>query len=194
VSFESKKNISREDNQTIVRKPPEEKTLLFLPTPHLKEEKATKLQQNDFVTQCKRFCIVLKSPKISRLITEKPLLEKRFKNFWSTGKPYVVALCCLVLLASIGLVAYTLNQNLQQKQILEQKRAQIEKEILYWQGITKKYKGYRDGYFKLAILEYQLGNMQVSQQYLHEVQLLDPNFKEAEELERILTSGNTTKL
>ena len=59
---------------------------------------------------------------------------------------------------------------------------------MYWQGIVSKYKDYRDGYFQLAVLEYQLGNIQKAKLHLDEVLKLDPNFEKGRELGKVLSS------
>jgi|SRR5579859_6674970 len=111
------------------------------------------------------------SPNISRFITEK----------W-----FLLSLLSGVLLGSIIILSVIIHTRGEEKQILEQKRAIIQKEIIFWQENTRKYPGYRDAYFQLALLEYQLGNSQFSQDYLNKVISLDPNFDKARQLEKIL--------
>ncbi|MCL5970930.1 MAG: tetratricopeptide repeat protein [Patescibacteria group bacterium] len=49
-----------------------------------------------------------------------------------------------------------------------------------------RYKDYRDGYFRLAILEYQLNDNAKAQEYLDKVMKLDPNFEEGRKFEQFL--------
>lgn len=113
-------------------------------------------------------------PRISRVITEK----------W-----FLIGLVCGILLVGIVIVAGNIQENIKERKSLEQKRETIKKEITYWQENARKYPGYRDAYFQLALLEYQLGDAQSSQSYLNKVESLDPNFQEAYKLEKIL-KGN----
>lgn len=114
-----------------------------------------------------------KFPKIYRVITE---------TWLQAG------ILSIVLLVIIGLMLRGLYQHMHQKQALEQKRAVIQKEIAYWQEIIRKYQDYRDGYFKLALLEYQLGNTQAVELYVEKAKTLDPNFAEADKLGSMLSS------
>lgn len=113
-------------------------------------------------------------PRISRVITEK----------W-----FLIGLVCGILLVGIFIVASNIQANIQEKKDLEQKRETIKQQITYWQENARKYPGYRDAYFQLALLEYQLGDAQSSQNYLNKVESIDPNFQEAQKLEKVL-KGN----
>lgn len=110
-------------------------------------------------------------PSISRIITDK----------W-----FLFGLVCGVLIIGIVILLHTIYANLQEKQDLQRQRQKIQQQISYWQKQVQSYQGYRDGYFQLAVLEYQLGNVQASQTYLNKVDSLDPNFDEAHKLEALL--------
>lgn len=56
--------------------------------------------------------------------------------------------------------------------------AYIKEERAYWEEVVKRHQGYRDAYFKLAILSFQLGEKEKAKEYLREVFLIDPNFEE----------------
>jgi hypothetical protein len=110
-------------------------------------------------------------PRIYRFITE--------RNLW-------------VLLASIGLIALLvlIFQNLQ-KAIADERqlaaaRSSLNAKIQSWRAVVQKYPDYRDGYFTLATLEYQKGDI-VSAGYDNKKALaLDANFKQGLVLERLL--------
>jgi tetratricopeptide (TPR) repeat protein len=110
-------------------------------------------------------------PKISRFITER----------W-----FVCGFLCGVLVVCIVIVHNTIAVNAQKKHDLEIKRQKIQQQISFWQENIRKYPDYRDGYFQLALLEYQLGDIQSAQSYLNKVESLDPNFQEAYQLEKLL--------
>ncbi len=112
-------------------------------------------------------------PSISRVITEK----------W-----FLIGLVSGILLVAIIIVAGNIQANIEERKNLEQKRTKIKQEITYWQESARKYPGYRDAYFQLALLEYQLGDAQSAQSYLNKVESIDPNFQEAYTLEKLLSS------
>ena len=110
-------------------------------------------------------------PKISRVITER----------W-----FLIGLVSGILLAGIIIIAGNIQANIEERKNLEQKREKIKKEITYWQENARKYPGYRDAYFQLALLEYQLGDAQSAQNYINKVEAIDPNFQEVYKLEKVL--------
>lgn len=59
-----------------------------------------------------------------------------------------------------------------------QERAHLEREVSYWQQVADKYKGYRDVYYRIATLQFKLGNVSASQEYVKKALDLDPNFPE----------------
>lgn len=69
-------------------------------------------------------------------------------------------------------------QQIKQQQYLAQERVRLQREIQYWQGVADKYKGYRDVYYRIASLQYRLGNVEESQKYVKKALELDPNFPE----------------
>jgi len=62
--------------------------------------------------------------------------------------------------------------------------ASLRQEIKKWQKIASEKPDYRDAYFQLAILYYQLYNDKKSKEYLTKTLSLDPNFEPAKELLR----------
>ncbi|MCL5113807.1 MAG: tetratricopeptide repeat protein [Patescibacteria group bacterium] len=103
-----------------------------------------------------------KFPKIYRIITE--------KWFW----PLVLSFLVLIAIAFSGL---TLYETYQEKQEIMQKREKIIGEIKYWEDISIKYKGYRDAYYKLATLQYQIEEKDKALENLEKVLNIDPNFE-----------------
>lgn len=111
------------------------------------------------------------SPKIYRIITE---------------KAFLVSLILTIILVAVIITSFNFYQNLEKKREIEKKREKIVLEIKYWQGIANNYQGYRDAYFKLAILEYQLNNKAKTNEYLQKVFELDPNFEAGREFKKLL--------
>lgn len=65
-------------------------------------------------------------------------------------------------------------------------RQKIQSEVQRWEGIKNEHKDYRDAYFKLAILYYQLKDFENARKNLQKVFVLDPNFEKGRELEKLL--------
>lgn len=110
-------------------------------------------------------------PRIYRFITE--------RNLW-------------VLLASIGLIALLvfvfrdLQKEITRERQLSAARSMLNAKIQSWRAVVQEYPDYRDGYFTLATLEYQKGDI-VSAGYDNKKALaIDPNFKQGLVLERLL--------
>lgn len=121
-----------------------------------------------------------KSPSIYRHNTEwAQLVTKVFleQSFWW------LSVITLILLSAIVWVGFDFRNNYREKAQLEAKRVHIEKQVEYWQGVVKRYPDYRDGYFTLALLEYQLKNYEKVNAYLSKVFAIDPNFEPGRELQ-----------
>ncbi len=114
-------------------------------------------------------------PKIYRFFTEEKSLRLVLIGFVSA-----------LILGSVVFVSIDAYNNYQKKSRLDQKREKITKEIEFWQNTLNKYKNYRDAYFQIAALEYQLKDFEKSKYYLQKTLTLDPNFQEARRLERLL--------
>lgn len=113
-------------------------------------------------------------PSNIRSITETSLTPSQSQNL----KVGLVSTFSLFLIALIFLQGVTLWYNVKQQEVYMQERAHIEKEVAYWQQVAYKYKGYRDVYYRIATLQFKLGNVSASQEYLKKALELDPNFPE----------------
>lgn len=105
-------------------------------------------------------------PRIYRFITER-------------GIVIIISLVSLFVLTGIGLQGFKLHNTLHQVDLAKQQRLKLTKELAYWQDIVRQYSNYRDAYFKLAILQYQLGEEAQAKKSLEKVLALDPNFEKA---------------
>ncbi len=108
-------------------------------------------------------------PKIFRFITERAVLV-------------VISLVSLVLLTAIVMQGLQLQKTLHQSEIAKAKRAELTKELAYWQDVVRQYGNYRDAYFKIATIQYQLGQVAQAKSTLEKVIALDPNFENAKVL------------
>lgn len=111
-------------------------------------------------------------PKNLRFITEGKFTEKQSKDI----KILLVSVTSVFLLILIFLQGVTLWYNLNEQQTLRQERAQLQDEVTYWEGIANKYQGYSDVYYRIAAIQYKLGNYSESQKYIKKALELDPNF------------------
>lgn len=80
------------------------------------------------------------------------------------------------LLVAISLQGVTLLQVFSQIQASRLERDQLAMERSYWEDVLSRHQGYRDAYFKVALLSYQLGDMQTTKTYLAKTLTVDPTF------------------
>lgn len=111
-------------------------------------------------------------PSFFRFITEYSFSEAHSKNI----KIVLTSAISLFLLALISLQGIIYWRHTQQQQFLVSQRTDVQKEVQYWQLVADKYKGYRDVYYRIASLQYKLGNVQAAQMYVKKALELDPNF------------------
>lgn len=116
------------------------------------------------------------SPRNNRLFTELAKINKF--GYFKIG---VFSLVTTFLLVSILLRGYDLLEGEKMLHAASIQRQSLENQKTYWLGVTKLHLGYRDAYFKLAVLSYQLGEKKDAKMYLDTTLNLDPNFKEARE-------------
>lgn len=124
-----------------------------------------------------------KFPRIFRFITEQKYFKKIKKHHW---RLILAGFVSAIILGAIVIVGADSYKNYQENKKLGEERKNIEIQIKFWQSINQKYPNYRDSYFQLALLEYQLKDFDKSRAYLNEVLRLDPNFKEGIKLQEIL--------
>lgn len=105
-------------------------------------------------------------PKIFRFITEK-------------GIVVMISLVSLFVLSGIVVQGIKLYDTMQQVEVAKEHRLQLTKELAYWQDVVRRYGDYRDAYFKIATLQYQLGEEAQAKKSLEKVLALDPNFEKA---------------
>jgi|WetSurMetagenome_2_1015567.scaffolds.fasta_scaffold378874_1 hypothetical protein len=117
-----------------------------------------------------------KLPINSRIITEK---------IKSDHFIFLLGISCV--LAAILVVSIDLYRNYKLQRGLTNEKIKVLNELVYWQNEIKAKTDYRDGYFKLAILNYQLKDYGKAQEYLSKTMSLDPNFEKGKELEQLLS-------
>ena len=117
-------------------------------------------------------------PKNIRFITEYSFTASQTH----TIKILLVSSFSVFLLALIFLQGIAFWNNIKSQQSLMNERTKLQNEVTYWEGIADKYKGYRDVYYRIASLQYKLGNVTVAQEYIKKALELDPNFPEGQVL------------
>lgn len=129
-------------------------------------------------------------PRFFRFFTEWGAFLKRI------GKPKglrfglnVVAalIMATVLLLAIMAVSLKIEEEWINHNANLAKREQINQEIAFWQKIVLNYPNYRDGYFRISLLEYQLGNVAKAKNYLNKALEIDPNYVPARSFEQKLS-------
>lgn len=113
-------------------------------------------------------------PKIPRFITENLSRENAF--FFT--KYVMVGGVCGFLIMVTTLEGSKLLVNLEESKKLQKEREQVIQEIAYWKQVGDTYSGYRDIYYRIAALQYKLGNEAESKAYIQKALELDPNFEE----------------
>lgn len=116
-------------------------------------------------------------PSYSRVIPEISL------EAFALDRWVLVGFASGVLLMFVIVLGVDLNNNMLALDKVKEERVRQAKEIAYWEDIVKKYSNYRDGYFKLALLTYQLGEKDEARVYLQKALVIDPNFAEGRALE-----------
>ncbi len=117
-------------------------------------------------------------PNIYRFITEDIYSAKTVHVY----KVSVASFFSGILLIAIVLEANILLQNIEIAKKTVKEREQVAVEATYWKHISESYAGHRDIYYRIATLEYKLGNINQSKEYLRKALEADPNFDGAKVL------------
>jgi len=128
--------------------------------------------------QSKTKAVALEFPSILRFITEPHFATIFFTYVKIFSISFISGFIVIVILFQLSLLAH----NLEIAKNLQADREAILREISYWQQVGNQYKDYRDIYFRIATLEYRLGNLAAAQQYVNKAMQLDPNFQQGKVL------------
>lgn len=129
-------------------------------------------------------------PNIYRFIAEHFKKSAKFMANTHKHEGFWVGILAGILGIAIVYVSLDINKNLLKKQKAEAERVKIFSEIKFWENTVQKYKGYRDAYFKLALLEYKIGNLEKSNYYLQKTLEIDPNFEPALKFKKSIYSSS----
>ena len=120
-------------------------------------------------------------PTFSRFITE----AKKILKHWKTKQFWVVVISGTLLLLIIVELGKGYELFSKRKQV-EIDRQKILLEIEFWNKIIQDYKGFKDAYYRIALLRYQLGNKQAAKLYIEKALSIDPFFEDARRLKKLL--------
>ncbi len=128
-----------------------------------------------------------KFPSIYRRITE------NLKNFKKRNSMVLKSLkfqgSVFLFITTIGLILFLsldLLISLQRQKEINLERTKIQGEIKLWEQIAEKYPGYKETYFQLTKLEYQIREYDKAKYYVDKALYIDPNFEKAIELKKTL--------
>ena len=94
----------------------------------------------------------------------------------------------ILLIYGILVSSLVLYQGVSQYIALKGQREKLQSQVNFWTSVSDKYNGYKDVYFRIALLEYQLLNFDKAREYDNKALLLDPNDKNAKNLQEILNT------
>lgn len=110
-----------------------------------------------------------KSPRNPRIFTEQVL--QYLNKDW---KVIVYSFIIGVMIMGILFFAYDSLTLFDELEMKKQERVIVLEEIAAWERVMNVFPDYRDGYFKLALLYYQLGNRQKAKENLEDTLHIDP--------------------
>ncbi len=114
----------------------------------------------------------------------KVILVQRFKIFFFVLFGFFIVLPLLILTA---LTILNLKNDQQKKDRAMIERQKVMDKITYWQHVADAHKEYRDAYFVLAALEYQVKDFSKAWSYVQKCLVLDPNYQQGRNLEKIIS-------
>lgn len=74
---------------------------------------------------------------------------------------------------------------------LKNQQGSLEKEYAYWQSVVIAHPDYRDGYYTLALLAYELRRIPEARVYVQKVAEIDPNYQGLAKLTSLLHQEET---
>ncbi len=105
------------------------------------------------------------SPRIYRFITE----------HW---KLMAVSFVSGLILIAIALQSFTLHDNIRKEKRARSEHQRTLSELSYWKNSLLRYQDSRDVNYKIATIEYKLGDIDEARVYLKKALQIDPNFKD----------------
>lgn len=116
-----------------------------------------------------------KLPSNSRTITDKLINDHSV---------FFIGIACITI--AIILVSYDFYNNLLRQDTVYEARGKIIGDLNYWNREVIEKPNYRDGYFSLSLIYYQLGDYKNSIENLNKAMNIDPNFSKGKQLKKII--------
>lgn len=116
-----------------------------------------------------------KLPRNYRIITEK---------IHSDHVVFSVGIICVLI--ALVVVSFDLYSNYKLQRELKAEKVKVVKDLAYWQKQVGEKPSFRDGYFSLAVIYYQLKDFKNSSENLEMAMSIDPNFEKGKELRMLL--------
>lgn len=122
---------------------------------------------------------------------KKPSFSQAVRDFGTSllHEEKVLFAAILTAVVFLGMVIYAaaqLSSSLQGYKTAKVERDKIVYELSFWEQVVRSHPDYRDAYFKMALLRYQLGDKVSSKGYLQKAMEIDPNFEEGKKLKEVL--------
>lgn len=114
-------------------------------------------------------------PSDSRIITDK---------INSDDMAFFIGFLCIF--GAILIISFSLYGNFKEERRISLEKIKINNEINYWRNQIEQRPDFRDAYFSLSLLSYQLGDFNESRLNLEKTLKIDPNFEKALEFRKIL--------
>ena len=126
-------------------------------------------------------------PNIFRFIPEAKIFKKIIKSkplfyLFAASSIFLSALFIVLIIILIA----SLYNNANKLAKINKERNIINSKINFWKSVTQHYDGYKDAYFQIAVLEYQLGDITQAKIYDNKALFLDPNYNDAKKLQGLL--------
>ena len=142
-----------------------------------------------------KFKNLKKKAKSAKFPSNSPTIPESFKLLFPKVTPAMllkiyrgtlkVFIALIFLLAAFS-VGMDLQKNFNDRGNIDLQRAELTKELKFWQDFIAEHKDYRDAYFQASILEYRLGDSSKAKMYAEKGLSLDPNSEDGKKFEKFL--------
>ncbi|OGH47812.1 MAG: hypothetical protein A3A51_03850 [Candidatus Levybacteria bacterium RIFCSPLOWO2_01_FULL_39_10] len=95
----------------------------------------------------------------------------------------------LTIFTAILIISADIYTTIKDQKRVTNEKVRILNEISFWENEVKEKPNFRDAYFNLALLNYEIRKFDEARVYLNKVFSLDPDFEEGRRLEEIIESG-----
>ena len=109
--------------------------------------------------------------------------QPKVNQFFKFTTIVLMILTVLILIFGISIFSLSFYRYYQNYTMISSQRQLMQSQINFWKSVSDKYDGYKDAYFRMALLEYSLGDIKTARMNNEKALLLDPNFLDAKKLE-----------